>query len=98
MGSAGVPQKYRSLSAARWALATLNSRTMFLEGHPAGVLMPFGDLHNHSPPPGPQLPDLGAHQTQQDVLTASGLILPNCIWKNLTLTELHKVAHIQAAR
>ena len=44
----------------RWALATLNSRTMYLEGDPAGVLMPFGDLHNHSPPPAPALPDLGA--------------------------------------
>lgn len=57
--AAGLPEKYRSLAAIRWALATLNSRTMFLEGDNAGVLMPFGDLHNHSPPPGPQLPDLG---------------------------------------
>ena len=72
LGSAEVPQKYMSLSAARWALATLNSRTMFLEGHPAGVLMPFGDLHNHSPPPGPQLPDLGAPQS-----TAR---CAHCIW------------------
>ena len=59
MMAAGVPEKYRSLAAVRWALATLNSRTMFLEGDNAGVLMPFGDLHNHSPPPGPQLPNLG---------------------------------------
>ena len=57
--AAGVSEKYRSLAAVRWALATLNSRTMFWEGDNAGVLMPFGDLHNHSPPPGPQLPDLG---------------------------------------
>lgn len=57
--AAGLPKKYKSLAAIRWALATLNSRTMFLEGDNAGVLMPFGDLHNHSPPPGPQLPDLG---------------------------------------
>ena len=56
---AGVPEKYQSLAAARWALATLSSRTMFLEGDDAGVLMPFGDLHNHRSPPGPQLPDLG---------------------------------------
>ena len=57
--AAGLPEKYKSLAAIRWALATLNSRTMFLEGDNSGVLMPFGDLHNHSPPPGPQLPDLG---------------------------------------
>ncbi len=57
-----MPEKYQSLAAARWALATLSSRTMYLEGDDAGVLMPFGDLHNHSPPPGPQLPDLGLLQ------------------------------------
>ncbi|CAK0784490.1 hypothetical protein CVIRNUC_007694 [Coccomyxa viridis] len=58
----GIPDKYRGLSAMRWALATLNSRTMYLDGDPAGVLMPFGDLHNHSPPPAPALPDLGGAQ------------------------------------
>ena len=57
---AGVPENFRSVAAVRWALATLSSRTMFLEGDTAGVLMPFGDLHNHSPSAGAQLPDLGA--------------------------------------
>ncbi len=77
-GLADVPEKFRSLAAARWALATLSSRTMYLEGDDAGILMPFGDLHNHSPPPGPQLPDLGRYKSLPAVYQPLSSKLPCC--------------------
>ena len=83
LASAGVPERYRGLAAARWALATLSSRTMFLEGDEAGVLMPFGDLHNHGPPPGPQLPDLGPQLPSS--ADDAQLDLPFCLQQGRTL-------------
>ena len=56
---AGMPAKFKSLGAWRWAAATVASRTMHLPDDAAGALMPFGDLHNHRSPPAATQPDLG---------------------------------------
>lgn len=56
--------KWKCRHAWRWAWATMSSRTMFLphrekgrraphDTSSAGVLTPFGDLHNYAPPPDP---------------------------------------------
>jgi len=52
----GVDRRWRTVSAWQWAAATLASRTMHMPGEAAGVLTPFGDLHNYLPPPPPHLP------------------------------------------
>ncbi len=56
---AGLPVKFKTLGAWRWATATVASRTMYLPDDAAGALMPFGDLHNHRSPPAAASPDLG---------------------------------------
>lgn len=43
----GLPVRFRSTAACRWALASVASRTMHLTGCPGGALTPAGDLFNH---------------------------------------------------
>jgi len=50
-----LPMKdsWTSKAAWKWALSSISSRTMYFPGGGTGVLTPFGDLHNHAPPPPP---------------------------------------------
>ncbi|CAL8469431.1 g8972 [Coccomyxa elongata] len=59
LNALGLPAKFKTLGAWRWAAATVASRTMHLPDDAAGALMPFGDLHNHRSPPAATQPDLG---------------------------------------
>ncbi|GAX85075.1 hypothetical protein CEUSTIGMA_g12495.t1 [Chlamydomonas eustigma] len=54
----GLPSKFLTLSAWKWAASTLMSRTMYLPFDTAGALTPYGDLANYAPPPPPYTPDL----------------------------------------
>ncbi|KAK9908367.1 hypothetical protein WJX75_006775 [Coccomyxa subellipsoidea] len=65
LSALGLPAKFMTLGAWRWATATVASRTMYLPDDDAGALMPFGDLHNHRSPPG-VAPDLGILGEAQD--------------------------------
>eukprot|EP00798_Chlamydomonas_sp_ICE-L_P000004 gene4-12810_t len=54
----GLPKKYLSFGAWKWAASSLASRTMFMPDDPAGVMTPFGDLHNYRPPAAPFTPNV----------------------------------------
>ena len=47
---AALPERLQSLSAWRWALATVGSRAVYVPFDAAGALCPLGDLHNYAPP------------------------------------------------
>jgi hypothetical protein len=58
-----LPSKWTSKSAFLWALATIMSRSMWIdlqtgEESSAGCLTPFGDLFNYAPPEAPYTPHL----------------------------------------
>ncbi|KAK9835753.1 hypothetical protein WJX74_007290 [Apatococcus lobatus] len=59
LSALGLPPKFCSKQAWQWAASTLSSRTMHDPRDPAGVLMPFGDLFNHTPPAAPTEPNFG---------------------------------------
>eukprot|EP00898_Chlorokybus_atmophyticus_P002891 jgi/Chlat1/3602/Chrsp234S03584 len=56
--SLGLPAKYCTLQAVRWALAVIASRTVFVPFDSAGALCPVGDLFNYACPPAPCTPAL----------------------------------------
>ncbi len=49
MWALNMPDKLTGLSAYRWAISCIQSRTMFMAGDTVGCLTPYGDLHNHTP-------------------------------------------------
>lgn len=62
-------KKFKSLKAWTWALSTLSSRTMYMEGDTVGVLTPYGDLHNYGCPPPPftlNIGDLNKKESAED--------------------------------
>ncbi|KAK9858441.1 hypothetical protein WJX84_008343 [Apatococcus fuscideae] len=76
LAALGLPHKFCSKPAWLWAISTLASRTMHDPRDPAGSLMPFGDLFNHTPPAAPTEPSFGPQPPsstgQETVVNSSG--------------------------
>ncbi|KAI8107997.1 hypothetical protein M9434_006029 [Picochlorum sp. BPE23] len=60
-----IDKKFKTLKAWTWALSTLSSRTMYMEGDTVGVLTPYGDLHNYGCPPPPFTLNIGDLKTRE---------------------------------
>ena len=66
-GMGCMDKRFKTLSAWIWALSTLSSRTMYMQGDTIGVLTPYGDLHNYGCPPPPFTLNIGGLNNKDPV-------------------------------